>query len=438
MFFREINDVFMQLGRELPSKFASLFRGAVTSVSTNRLFPSFKPHSLFYSGHRSRLPIPQKSTDGYGGLGSYAKWFYYVLGGTFTVGLTQDYLAKNKNDSSLYWRNSPELADMAFQLAHHRYLDRPMSLSRVLSASDFSAQELMRTLHHISSLRRLKRVFDRLDDTIDGSRAADVLMFGDATLGPKLSVFLQKLLNKDDLSELRKFVEEGLITENELFAFGNLFAKKLHIQAELTLLYEREADFERKAQIREQISQQNLDISGAYLALIIHFIKQDKRVLAIVDRDEDNELTYDMLKHIYPVPTKAGELMQIVHDTAEFRYDLRQESVIHKISANYFLAQLEKNGALLASGEEIGKFPDRPVSFHELPGDTQKVFLDIEGNFKRESASLGRITECVYNFSWRYEKAVGFFAEKPRSHNTQDPSVNKEDSRQDVKVSRGG
>lgn len=83
------------------------------------------------------------------------------------LGLTQNYLAKNGNKSSLYWRNSPILSDMAFQLAHYKHLDHAMSILKVFSAADFNVKQLTTAFYEIPSLRRLKKVFDKLDDIVD-------------------------------------------------------------------------------------------------------------------------------------------------------------------------------------------------------------------------------------------------------------------------------
>ena len=144
-----------------------------------------------------------------------------------------------------------------------------------------------------------------------------------------------------------------------------------------------------------------------------HLVKKDKRIFDIVDKDTDNKLTYDDLEKIYPSGIKEGELMQIAHDMIEFRLDLRQEPIIGKITPNYFLAQLEKNGILAAAMEKLNSLPDRPVSFHELLTSIQKVYLEVGKHYRAQSLTISYIAWAINSLTWQYERMVGFFTEKP-------------------------
>ncbi len=327
--------------------------------------------------------------------------------------LIQHYLAKNQSTSRLYLRNCPILPNLAFQLCHYYYLDHTLHLFNIFPASGFYIREYFTTIPHVPEFFSLKGLFDKLDDIIDGAVADKVLSFGKVILGPTPSPFLQKLLDKDDLHDLDQFVAKGLIKKEDMYAFGNLLANKLYIQSELTLEYQAESSAEKKALIREKISKEHLEVSGIYLVFIIHLVKKDKRIFDIVGKDMDNELTYDDLKKIYPSGVKEGELMQIAHDMIEFRLDLRQEPIIGKITPNYFLAQLEKNGILAAAMEKLNSLPDRPVSFHELPTSIQKIYLEVGKHYRTQSLTIGYIAWAVNSLTWQYERMVGFFTEKP-------------------------
>jgi len=334
--------------------------------------------------------------------------------GTTSFLLSQNYLAKHHTDSSFYWRNNAYLSNTLFQLAHQKYIDRFINLSKIFSAAQLETNQCLSAINTMPDLMELKTLFNKLDDIIDGATAETVLSFQEASMGPELNPFLSHLLDEDDKKILHQFVDHDLITEKELFSFGNLLSYKLYTQAQLTLTYEQTTCAHEKIALRKQISQENIETSGIYLALIIHFIKKDKKLFELVNQSSDNALTYDKLKMIYPAETRAGELMQIVHDVPEFRYDLIQELTIGKISANYFLAMLEEKDLLNQFKNEIDQLPNRPISFYELPDKIKEVFFELENDFKANTSTIGIMAQMVYDFSWEYERQVGFYTQKPR------------------------
>lgn len=241
---------------------------------------------------------------------------------------------------------------------------------------------------------------------------------GEATLGVNLNPFLTNLLDKEDLNTLNEVAMSKLITEKELYAFGNLLSQKLYLQAMLTLRYQNSRDTNEKIITRKEIAQSNLDVAGIYLALIIHMIKQDKQILTLL---QNSELTYEALKMVYPSATRAGELMQIAHDVPEFRYDLSQERVINKISPNYFLSALE--GCI--DPNEINALPNRVLGFNELPDTIQGSFLKLADTYSQDASRINFSTSILYPSLWKYEKTIGFFADKPeRNKNNQWRDIN--------------
>lgn len=340
-----------------------------------------------------------------------------LFGAGFCTGFfafTQNHLAKHDNKSPFYWRNNLKFSDAVFQIAHHKHVDFLMTCSRIFTASQLDSQQVIKTMRVIRALRSLQKVIDKLDDAIDDAKADQVLKLGETTLGPELSPFLQNLLDADDKLAFNQLVTSGLITQNELYSFGNLFAKKLFIQAQLTLRYEQESDPEKRKELRKQIAQENIEISGINLVLMFHCIKRNEKLKGLVHQSSDNELTFERLREFYPTEIKAGKLIQILHDISEFRYDLRQEPVIGKICANYFLAELEASGLIKKYHHELSQLPDRPASFHELPVEIQNFLTTIERDFKNEARTIGKSTALAYGFSWNYETAVGYCTQKPR------------------------
>lgn len=338
-----------------------------------------------------------------------------IINGLIVLAIVQDYCAKHRCYSRIYWRNWPKLNSCVFRWAHARHLDHLMSFAKILFATDFTIREYWVFIRMVPDLYRIKKCVAKLDYIVDSSKAADVFALGKPALSSKLSPFLKKLLDRDDVACLEQCVHQQLISENELCAFGNLLANKLFCQAELTLQYNRADDRQQKAWIREQLARCNLQISGVYLTLIIHFVKKDKQVKAIVNRARQNGLSYKHLQQIYPAVIRAGELMQIAHDVVEFRYDLQEELIIGKINANYFLAKLE-SANLLVDTMTFNNLPSRAVSLYELPQALQTVFLETSHYYSRQLLKGCWRTRMVYSLLWEYEKQVGFFVKKPHRY----------------------
>src|SRR5689334_10532930 len=83
--------------------------------------------------------------------------------------LAQNYLVKHNPRSSLYWRNQALFADQILQISHYKYIDRTWSLAKVFSVAQFNSIQLLKALHTLSPLHDLKKVFDKIDDKIDGA-----------------------------------------------------------------------------------------------------------------------------------------------------------------------------------------------------------------------------------------------------------------------------
>lgn len=335
-----------------------------------------------------------------------------------TLAAHQHYLSQYDTQSQFYWRNLHTFSDLMFQTAHYKHIDHLLSMSKVIAAADLDVNQFIQFMLAIPNMRRLKKLFDKLDDIVDNATAEAVLSLGEATLGREYSPFLLQLLDQEDLRDINQLIEDGMITSPEMISFCNLLANKLYIQASLSTQYHHEANQSMRAILRKTIAQENIEISGCYMTLAIHFIKKDPRLTAIVHDPLNTGMNYVDLQSVYPRSTKAGELMQIAHDTPEFRYDLKNETSIGKISANYFLAELESANVLQESKAELQQLPDRPVTMNELPKKTQTVLLKTEHHFQQEAARLGPSVKVVYNLAWQYEKRVGFFAEKPRHHSS--------------------
>ena len=332
-----------------------------------------------------------------------------MLFGIFCI--TQDYLAKNKNSSLLYWRNSVQLADIVFYFARNIYTENTILAVKFFFSSDQKLKLVSMKLFF--RVLRLKKLFEKLDDIADKLAPKEIISLGEPVLGPTMSPFLFKILDEDDLCFMNKLIADRLITEEELFSFCNLVVHKFYAQARLAIGYEQEQDPGIKAMLRQQIAQENIEISGMAFILVSHFIKKDKQVLTIVSRNENNELTYDVLKKIYPESSLVGELFQIEHDTIEHRYDLQQEISVGKLSPNYFLTQLEKNGHLAAAKKELNKLPDRPVTYYELPSIIQQNYLDVRKHFIKQTLNIGTIAGIVLILAWEYQYRVGFYTTKP-------------------------
>lgn len=331
------------------------------------------------------------------------------------LGLQQQYLSTQNPQSSYYWRNLTRFSDMVFQLAHHKHVDFLLSLSKLIVAADFNTQQFIDFVSILPKIKRLKILFDKLDDIVDESSAEAVLSLGEATLGVEFSPFLMKLLDASDHDVLNQLVAEALITREELISFCNLMANKLYIQAVLTQQYAKAVDPVLRIACRKRIAKENLEITGCNLALFVHFIKKDSRLTAIVNDRSHPGLTYTDVQEIYEHTTACGELLQIAHDIPEFRLDLRQEPHIGKISANSFLAELEAANVLPTHAAVIKLLADRPVNENELPTPVKVVLSATEKKFMESARNLGTAVRTVYTATWHYEKMVGFFAEKPRN-----------------------
>ncbi len=331
----------------------------------------------------------------------------------FCIVISQYYLAKNRYKSKWYWRNSIKLSDLVFQVARCKYSEEFMFVVFNLSLCS-NVKCVFQLIYHLPLLKRLKVSLDKMDDIIDNMPAKDILSLGDTHLGPVLSPFLCALLDQEDKHNINRFITSNLLTIKEMNSFCNLFAYKLCIQAGLTLEYDEEQIYEKKALLREQMAQENIEITGICFALVSHLIVKDARIGTLVNKETGNELTHDILKGIYPQSTKAGELLQLVLDVPEFRHDMRQEKVISKITPNYFLAQLEKQGTLIEVLDEINILPERAVNLYELPIKIQHSFLKIEQFYKNSAVNIGKIPEFLLRESWKFVRRVGFYAEKSR------------------------
>jgi len=334
------------------------------------------------------------------------------LGVLVGVGLLQCYLAKYQYQSPFYWRQVPYLSNIVFVVGHNKLLRLVSGALKVFSVADFNAKQWCVGLCSIVSFFRLQTIMERLDDRLDTSLPQDILALGDATLGPQLSPFLNRFLSPRDVQDLNYFVMKGLITSPELYSFWNLLAFKAHRQALLTLEYNEEPCVEKKALIREKMAQENLEIAGCCCAIFVHFVRKDSRIGEIISDNKGHGLTYDDLKKVYPSPARSGELMQVLHDTLEFRLDLREERTIGKISANYFLARLEKQGDYDAIQNSITPLPNRVVNFYELPEAVRKVFVTVQDEYIREVFHLGLLSGWINTLWWEYNYRVGFYLEK--------------------------
>ena len=311
----------------------------------------------------------------------------------------------------MYWRNFSKISNLFFQISRCNYVERFILAIDIFFAADFTLKQLMKALYNIPSSIRLKRIVDGLDDVVDGLQVPSILSLGEATLGHIPSPFLSSLLQPEDTQGFARLIREGLITEKELYSFCNLLAYKLYRQAILTLNYNQEHDEAQKKQLRLQITQENIEITGTCFALVAHFSIQKQKLLTIVSEEA---LTYELVKSIYPQVTRAGELRQIIHDTMEFRYDLSQECVIGKLSPNYLLAQLESKGLLLAESHQINQLPYRSVNLYELPEKIRQVVLEIELMSIKKAINIKRLSGIVLWLSWKYNQYVGFYVEKSR------------------------
>tara|TARA_R110000868_G_scaffold299497_4_gene559805 strand:+ start:1227 stop:2315 length:1089 start_codon:yes stop_codon:yes gene_type:complete len=344
-----------------------------------------------------------------------------IITGLSVIGVLaiQRNLSYNNTKSLLYWRNIPVLSGFIFELAHYKYIDYLLSLSIVVAAADFEISQFIDFVQAVPSLRRVKNLFNKLDDIVDNNSVDQIYAYGEATLGTELSPFLLGLLDHEDKRVVDQLIADNMITRDEMISFCNVLANKLFMQTMLTNDYNLAESDTLKAEIRQQIAKENLEISGCYLALVIHFIKKDPRIKRLILSPGHQGLNYEEISLIYPTVTKAGELMQIAHDTPEFRYDLRNQPRIGKISANYFLAQLESNGCKTDFIKALPALPSRPVTVVELPERTRMVLNKVEHQFINEANKLGTSIGITCRLAWFHNKHVGFYEEKPSYYEKQ-------------------
>lgn len=328
-----------------------------------------------------------------------------VLGTALLFILMQMYYAKYNPASPLYWRRSQFISSVCFLFTNNVLVSILTNIANVCVTVDFNFKQWIKALCYAPIFLKIKTIFDELDDLVDNALPEDILMRGAAHLGTHSSPFLNSILQQAHLDVFNKFSKRQLMSKKELTALGNLMAYKFYEQARLTLEYDKAIDPYRKACLRENIARENIEISGCYIAFVAHLIKKDPRIALVLDREEI--LTYDYLKTIYP-SAKGGELFQILHDMSGFRFDLAQEAVIKKISANYFLAQIEKKGVLRESSHQIQSLPKRVVGFYELPEEVRAVFLQIEHLFVKDAFRLSGLTGWVLSLSWEYNYRIGY------------------------------
>lgn len=339
-------------------------------------------------------------------LAPYSQLIFIITATLFAIMISQLLLAKYFSKSICYWRNIPYLSLWVYTMAHSRLIKYPLSLAIVFSIMRFYPRDYWLIFRKAVYFYRLKKLFSKLDDIIDTAPPEMIIALGDASLGISLNPFLKKLLDQDDLLVLNQFIEQQLITKKELHAFCNLFANRLALQARLTLQY----NSKQNMKLREKIAAVNIEISGAYMALLVHFIKKDPRVIDFIEQNKG--LTYSALKPIYPKATQGGELIQIAHDIIDFRYDLIQQPKIGKICANVFLAKLAQNYDSETIFPLILSLPPRPVSIYEL-SDTIRLQLNImEHGFKIKSFKINIIFGLLYTLFWEYIKRAGFTGDK--------------------------
>lgn len=318
----------------------------------------------------------------------------------------QLFLAKYLPKSMFYWRNIPRFSIWAYTIGYSRFVKYPITLTILFSVMHLYPRDYWLIFRKALFLCRLKKLFGKLDDIVDSASPEVIIALGDASLGVNLNPFLKKLLDQDDLSVLNKFIDQNLITKKDLYAFCNLFANKLALQARFTLQY----NANRNAKLRENIAKNNIEISGAYLALLTHFIKKDPRIIDSIEQNKG--LTYSALELIYPKATQGGELIQTAHDIIDFRYDLIQQPKIGKICPNVFLAGLAQKPDSDMVFPLILNLPSRPVGIFELPDAVRSQLYVIAREFKTKSFKINTISGVLCTILWEYIKRVGFASDK--------------------------
>lgn len=347
-------------------------------------------------------------------LAPYSQLLFTVIAVLFATTVSQLFLAKYFPKFICYWRNIPYLSIWAYKIVHSWCIKYPICLAIVYSVMSLSPRDYWFTFRKASYFWHLKKLFSKLDDIIDNASPEVIIALGDASLGVNLNLFLRKLLDHDDISLLNEFIDQQLITQKDLYAFCNLFANKLALQARLTVFY----NLNQNIKLREKIAKNNVEISGAYLALIMHFIKKNPQIIESIEQNKG--LTYSALKLIYPKATQGGELMQIAHDMIDFRYDLIQQPKIGKICANIFLAKLARNH----DSDEVFPFilnlPSRPVGIFELSDTIRFQLYSMARDLKINAFKINIISGLFFTLFWEYIKRAGFTGDKLKYQKTGD------------------
>lgn len=317
----------------------------------------------------------------------------------------QRLLAKYNPQSRLYWRRIPIIGSFVFFCTRNPAISCAVYMLKGGVALNPSFKEWWFTVRHYLIFNRIRLIFSQLDDVCDTSLPQTILAMGPAHLGNELCPFLQNVLQKNHIRYFEHLIKPSLLSKRELVAFGNLFAVKLYQQAHLTLEYEK-AEVCDKARIRTQIVQENLDIGGICLAFAVHIIKKSAPLDAMLTKNPI--MTYEQLKLAYPVPTKVGELLQMLHDISNFRVDLEEEKKIHKICPNYFLNQLEQQHVSSEVIRQLNQLPKRGVGLTELPLDIQIIIIKMQNSFIQRYFMNNPMVNTVLNLSWEYICRSGF------------------------------
>lgn len=336
----------------------------------------------------------------------YSELFILIAAILFLMVAVQLFLAKYFSRSLCYWRNIPCLSLWAYKIAHSRLIKYPFCFIIIFSLMRLSPREYWFILKKALYFYQLKKLFSKLDDIVDNASPECIIGLGEASLGVNLNPFLIKLLAQEDLAILNKFIHKNLITERDLFAFCNLLANKIVLQARLTLHY----NSNQNSQLREKIAKNNIEISGAYVALLLHFIKKDKAIINSIEQNRG--LTYRALKNIYPKATQGGELIQIAHDIVDFRYDLIQQPKIGKICANSFIAKFCHSTNFKALHRTILNLPARPVGIFELPAAIRFQLSNLIQDYKLKAFKINLISALLFSLHWEYIKRMGFNSDK--------------------------
>jgi len=303
--------------------------------------------------------------------------------------LIQCYLAKYQPNSCLYWRNHLFLANSLFLLTKNKLLDLfalAIGSLSVLMIEGCHFKHLWIAIYRIPTLIRLEKIFHLLDDVIDNASTNDILSMHESMFTPLLEPFLNNA---------------------EATAFFQILVEKIHQQANIFNQHAQEENLKNAALLREKIARINIELTGFFCAIIMHMIKRDPRVAQSATTKKF--FTYAQLKEIYPVALKTGELLQILHDTHGFISDFNDENSTEKISQNYFLAQLDKQGLLAIVEEKLIPQPKRAQGFYELPQKVQTAFLELQHEYVSKVFSIHPFFGLICTLAWEYRFRVGFY-----------------------------